>query len=333
MLRQSPRVLIFTHMKPDGDAAGSSMGLANAINLLQGHRAEVVFGGPRAPWISWLAQKAGGVAVRLWEKDGPPDWEPDAIVVIDTGSWSQLELFQKYLAPRAAKTIVIDHHRRGDADVGERRWIDAGAAAVCQLAAGLSCLLLRVTPEQLPGHVAVPLFLGLATDTGWFRHSNVDSGVLNLAADLVEAGVKPNELYQNVEQQDTPARLALMGRALSSLKLHDSPIGSASIGVMSLTRRDFAETGASASETGGLIDLPQTIASVKVAALLNEADGADFGKPGQVVTKISLRSKTDAVDVDKVCRTFGGGGHAKAAGAKVDMPIQQAVEAVIRALQ
>lgn len=336
VLRGSSRVLVFTHMKPDGDAAGSSIGLANALNGLAGHRAEVVFGGPRPGWVSWLAESNGGTPVRLWEKGGPgggvPEWEPDAIVVVDTGSWSQLELFEKYLRPRAERTIVIDHHRRGDAEVAARRWVDSGAAAACQLVAGLACLLLRVTPEALPLEVARPLYLGLATDTGWFRHTNVDAGVLRLASELVETGVVPNELFQRVEQQDTVGRMRLMSRALGSLRLHDTGLGRESVAVMQLTRRDFAETGATASDTGGLIDVAQMIGSVRVSALLNEADGADFGKPGSVMTKISLRSKTDDVDVDRVCRGFGGGGHVRAAGAKVEMGLEAATAAVVRAL-
>ena len=336
VLRGSPRVLVFTHMKPDGDAAGSAIGLVNALNGLPGHRAEAVFGGPRPAWLAWVAESNGGTPVRLWEKGGPgggaPEWEPDAIVVVDTGSWSQLGLFEAYLRPRAERTMVIDHHRRGDTDVGARRWVDSGAAAACQLVAGLACLLLRVTPEGLPVEVARPLYLGLATDTGWFRHTNVDAGLLRLASELVEAGANPNALYQRVEQQDTVGRIKLMARALESLRLYDTVLGSESIAVMQLTRRDFDETGAKASDTGGLIDVAQMIGSVRVSALLNEADGADFGKPGKVMTKISLRSKTDEVDVDRVCRGFGGGGHTRAAGAKLEAEIGEAVRAVVSAL-
>ena len=123
-----------------------------------------------------------------------------------------------------------------------------------------------------------------------------------------------------------------MSRALGSLRLHDTGLGRESVAVMQLTRRDFAETGATASDTGGLIDVAQMIGSVRVSALLNEADGADFGKPGSVMTKISLRSKTDDVDVDRVCRGFGGGGHVRAAGAKVEMGLEAATAAVVRAL-
>lgn len=325
-LRKAPRTLVFTHMKPDGDAAGSSLALIRALNLMPGHRAEAVFGGPAPAWLPIIA---GDSPVRTWEKDGPPDYEPDALVVIDTGSWSQLDLFKSYLAPRAAKTIVIDHHRRGDPDVGAMRWIDPAAAAVCQLAAGLCCLLLNAMPDGLPREVASAAYLGLATDTGWFRHSNVSSDVMNLAADLLDAGVDANALYQTIEQQESLSRLHLMARALASLELH----GAGRVGMMALTRADFAATGASSSETGGMIDLPQTIASVKVAALLTETDPAEYGLPaGTPVTKISLRSKTDEIDVDLVCRALGGGGHKRAAGAKVNATLAETRAKLLAAL-
>lgn len=325
-LRKAPRILVFTHMKPDGDAAGSSLALVRALNLMPGHRAEAVFGGPTPAWLPIIA---GATPVRSWEKDGPPDYEPDALVVIDTGSWSQLDLFKTYLAPRAAKAIVIDHHRRGDPDVGALRWIDPGAAAVCQLAAGLCCLLLSVMPDGLPRDVASAAYLGLATDTGWFRHSNVSSDVMNLAADLLDAGVDANSLYQTIEQQESLSRLHLMSRALASLELH----AAGRVGMMSLTRADFAATGASSSETGGMIDLPQTIASVKVAALLTETDPAEYGLPaGTPVTKVSLRSKTDEIDVDLICRSLGGGGHKRAAGAKVNATLAETRARLLAAL-
>lgn len=332
-LRAATTVAIFTHMKPDGDAAGSALALTRAINLMPGHRAEAVFGGPMPPWISLIARPT---PFRIWEKKegrenaGPPPFEPDAIIVIDTGSWTQLEAFKEYLAPRAAKTIVIDHHRRGDADVGDKRWIDVGAAAVCQQAAGLCCLLLGTMPENLPPEVAAACYLGLATDTGWFRHSNVSADVMRLAGDLLEAGVDASAMYQTIEQQDTIGRLKLMSKALGSLEILGEQ---GQIGLMTLTKDDFAAAGAKSTDAGGIIDLPQTIAAVQVAVLMTEGDPAEYGLPaGSPMTKISMRSKTDAIDVDQACRTMGGGGHKRAAGAKVAATIAETKARILHAL-
>jgi phosphoesterase RecJ-like protein len=325
-LRGASNILIFTHMKPDGDAAGSTLALVRTLNLMPGKRAQACYAGPLAAWMPLVC---GRTPVRTWEKDGPPSDEPDAIIVIDTGSWSQLEAFRSYLEPRAARTIVIDHHRRGDAAVGAKRWIDVGAAAVCQQAAGLCCMLLSVLPDQLPQDIAAACYLGLATDTGWFKHSNVTPDVMRLAADLLESGVDANAMYQMIDQQDTLGRLRLMSRALASLELHEE----GRVAVMALAGSDFQAAGAHSTDSGGLIDLPLTIATVKVAAIVTEADPSEYGKgSGVKLTKVSMRSKTDAIDVDQVCRTLGGGGHKRAAGAKISIDLASAKAQVIQAL-
>lgn len=325
-LLAAPRVLVFTHMKPDGDAAGSSLALVRALNHTPGHSAQACFSGPLPPWLPAIA---GDTPVRQWERDGPPAEQPDACVIVDTGAWSQLEAFKSFLAPRAAANIIIDHHRRGDADAAALRWIDSDAAAVCQPVSELCTLLLRTTADRLPSPVATALYLGLATDTGWFRHSNVTPKVFRLAADLVAAGANPAWLFQTIEQQDTLSRLHLMSRALASLELIDG----GRVGVITLTRRDYQETGCPTSESGGFIDLPQTIASVKVAAVITEGDPVEFAlPPGTPLTKISLRSKTDDIDVDLICRTLGGGGHKRAAGAKVQLSLQETKAKVLAAI-
>jgi phosphoesterase RecJ-like protein len=325
-LREAGRILVVTHMKPDGDAAGSSLGLVRALNLMPGKRAEAAYAGPMPAWLHPLR---AGTPTRIWERDGGPSEEPDAIVVIDTGSWSQLEAFRSYLEPRASRAIIVDHHRRGDTGVAAGRWIDVESAAACQMAAGLCCLLLGCMPEHLPHEVAVPLYLGLATDTGWFKHSNVTSGVMRLAGDLLDTGVDANALYQAVEQQDTPARLRLLSRALSSLVIEED----GRIGLVRVTRRDLAETGASTSDTGGFVDLPQTIASVKASVFLIEADPEEFAMPaGTPLTKVSVRTKTDLIDADLACRALGGGGHRRAAGARVQATLDEAARLILAEL-
>ncbi|QOJ01536.1 MAG: bifunctional oligoribonuclease/PAP phosphatase NrnA [Phycisphaeraceae bacterium] len=333
-LSRCRRVVVTTHMKPDGDAAGSAVGLVRAL-AAKGIAARAWFAGPLPGWLAWFAGETGFGA---WERDGAPADEPDGVVVVDTGSWTQLEAQAPWLRGRGGKTLVIDHHRRGDADVGERRVIETAKAAACQPVAALCAALLGVEASRLPVGVAQALYLGLATDTGWFRHSNVSPEVMRLAASLLEAGADAEALYRNIEQQNTAARFRLMARALASLEL----AGGGRVGVISLTAKDFKEAGASADESGGFIDLPQTIGSVEVSVLLTEgepeagaAGGGGIeggGVGGGVVTKVSLRSKTDAVDVDLVARTMGGGGHKRAAGAKVRAGLAEARTRVLAAL-
>lgn len=319
------RVIITTHFKADGDAVGAGLGLARALR----HRdpgVEVEF------WLSgvlpdFLPEVVGDTLWRHLDGKPPnPSDLPDAVVVVDTGAWSQLGAAEEFLRGRAADTLIIDHHLSGDAEMADRRIVDAGAASAAQLVAGVACELLGCQAAALPEPVATPLYLGTATDTGWFRHSNVTPAVFRLAADLVEAGVPHTELFRIVEQRDTPGRVRLYGRALASLELLDA----GRVALMTLTEADFKGAGAHPGDTGGFADRLLAIETVLVSVVLNESHDHD-GKP---VTKLSLRSKPgpSAIDVNVVASSLGGGGHARAAGARHQGTLPEARAALLGAL-
>jgi phosphoesterase RecJ-like protein len=241
-----------------------------------------------------------------------------AFAVVDTGSWSQLAEMRPVLQGHADRTVLIDHHLHGDADVAALRLIDPRCASATQALAPVCCLLAGVEApcsSRLPLPVARALYLGLATDTGWLRYSSVTPATLRLAADLLEAGVDHTALYRLIEQQDEPARWRLLGRALGTLELHGVR-APGDVAVMTLTAADFAATGASRNDTNGFADMVLTVASVEVSVVLTEQDPAPGEGP---VTKLSFRSKPgpNAVDVNALAQTLGGGGHARAAGGKV----------------
>lgn len=316
-LASSGTIAIMTHSKPDGDAAGSSLGVARAIALAGGN-VEVWHAGPIPAWVPGLFEST---PLRLIDKSGIPKADYALALVLDTGAWSQLEHTKPFLQGRASANIIIDHHRHGDADIADLRYVDTSAAAVCEIAVELCRLLTKLTKE-----VAHPLYLGMATDTGWFRHSNVTGRLLRAAADCVEAGAEPSMLYQLTEQQDRPQRLKLLSRALASMELHSNN----SFATMTLTAQDFAATGAEIAETGGFVDFPALIPTVRVIAILTETKDAK----NQPLTKISFRSKAgpNAVDVNAIAQKFGGGGHFAAAGGRTPLPLLEAKYAVIAAL-
>lgn len=329
---QRGRIVVVTHLKPDGDAAGSALGLARAITLLPGNKGVSVWhGGPLPAWLPELYADTPFELIdrNRWEPGGGVDPVGVAMtVIVDTGSWSQLEHVQKWIDERSSACLIIDHHRQGEARLALRRHVDVGAAAACQLVAHVAAAMLHVPAHKLPATVATPLYLGLATDTGWFRHSNVNGGVMRMAAELIDAGANPSSLYQLVEQQDKLPRLKLLARAMDSLEV----VHNGSIAVMTLNKRDFASTGATLNDSGGFVDFPALIASVRVVALLTETD--DFATK-QPLTKISMRSKSgkNAVDVNAVAGKFGGGGHFAAAGGRTSLDLMAAKHAVIEAIQ
>lgn len=326
--------VLLTHVKPDGDAMGSTLALARAINLSRRttgavSAAECWYASPMPEWSSHLT---GTTKCRVIEpgQPTPGSFDPEAVIICDTGSWSQLEPFRAFIEERLERTAIIDHHLQGDPEVADHRLVDTTAAAAAQPVAGVCCRLLGVgSPAELPVEVATPLYVGLATDTGWFRHSNVDARVMRLGADLLEAGADHVALMEMIEQRDRPSRLRLMHRALGSLEL----VPGKHLAVMSLTTADFRESGAAPGESGGFIDIPRTVPSIRVTALLTEQEDAKG-----VFTKVSMRSKPtgwdgkEPVDVNAVCQTFGGGGHARASGARIRAPLAEARTMLVEAV-
>ena len=328
-LMRGRRVVVMTHVRPDGDAIGSTLALTRALNIAKPGAAEAWYFGPQPLWFKDLAKDT---PCRLLEHTTvpPPDaiTEPDVIAILDTGSWTQLEPGATWLRPRRDRVVLVDHHVQGDAEVAGRRFIDTGAAAACQPVAELCRLILgKSRVGELPREVAETLYLGIGTDTGWFKHSNVTPRVLRDAAELLETGVDHSELFRVIEQQDRPARLALLGRALATLRFDAKD----SIASMVLTKKDFDECNAAPGDASGFADYAQTIASVRVVAMLTETERDAQGRP---VTKISLRSKNtpDSPDVNKVCKVFGGGGHVRASGARIQAEIGEARRRVVEEL-
>ena len=316
-LRAAKSVLLTTHAKPDADAYGSVTALARALELL-GKRTERWFMGPVPRVMSTLDGRCP--ACKVFDKVGDPlpQFEPDALVITDTGAWSQLAPLRAWIEPRLGKTIVIDHHLHGDVDPA-KRYVDPAAPSSASLAAGL----IDALGCKWDSTIRDAIYAGLATDTGWFRFSNTTPDSLHMAARLIEEGVDHAALFHAVEMSERPEKLGLMARALSSLEM----IAGGRAAVMTLRQKDFAETGTGREETERLVDLPQVVGSVNLVTLLTEENASRV--------RLSFRSKPGkgAVDTNALARRFGGGGHARAAGAKVDGTMEQVRPKVIEAVR
>ena len=304
----SERVLILTHTKPDGDAIGSCLSLHRGLRQL-GITSRVLFAGPYGSNLASMITPED--TVECVEKVGLPDVAFDRIVILDTGATTQLEPFLNWLAPRYSKVIGIDHHARGD-NVASMRLVDTSCAAAVET---LVPVLEAMGVDLARDGIATSLFMGLATDTGWFKFSSAGPRVYRLAARLMELGANKDELYATIEQQSSLARVAIQGRALSSLRLVNS------FAIMELNKRDFEETGAKLEDLAGIVNSPMEVGAVRASILLVEFD---LG-----TTKLSFRSKPavgalQAIDVNELAATFGGGGHVHAAGARIKEPLAQA---------
>jgi len=315
--RQAMRVLLLTHQKPDGDAIGSCLALAR---WFEGRDvpATILLSGAVPEFVRAIANPT---TLHHCE-DESPDEDADLVIVLDTGAWSQVRPLDDWLRGRRDRIIGIDHHAHGDG-IAAVRYIDPGAASTTQLLVELFDVLgAPLTPGR--EGLAEPLFVGLATDTGWFRHPNADARAFAVASRLLAAGVDKSRLYQVIEECAALTRLHLMGRALGSMDV----VADGVVSIMTLGPDDFTETGGSPEDLTGVVNEPLCVGALRASILITRIDGE---------TKISLRSKPSTngerfIDVNVVARQLGGGGHVHAAGARLSDDIPVVRERILRAL-
>jgi len=297
------RLAVVSHRKPDGDAIGSSLAIARGL-ATKGKQVDVYFMGPIEPVLAGLLD-----GTPVCDADAtPPGDDYDAILVVDTGAWSQLEPLEAWLRRHHDRVLGIDHHANGD-NVAARRIVEPAAASAASLVVDLLDVLgVPLTPGR--DGTAEPIFVGLATDTGWFRYQNADAAAFELAARLLAVGVDKSSLFQEIEASHRPERLALAARALASLEY----AAGGAVAMQSLRPADFAETGGGPEDLTGVVNEPMVVGAVRVSVLLTQAEAGE--------TKLSFRSKPGPGgrvdhDVNALARRFGGGGHVFAAGARL----------------
>jgi len=323
-LQSAKRVVLTTHMKPDGDAIGSTVAMAHALQHL-GVETQIWYIPPLPDTFASLLQ---GIPVHLIQKNKTPcftdengtEAEADTIIVTDTGATPQLVGLRKWLAERNDRIIVLDHHIQGNPDFGTYRYVDTTVSAASQIAANLIDILGCKYNKQ----IADALYIGIATDTGWFRFSNVHAETFQLAARLLKTGADHVELHRLCEQTDKPSRMRLLARALESMQL----VGNERFAILTLHPQDFTDAGALQIETHGISDIPNSIGSVLMTCLVSQFS------PDHTV-KLSFRSKPGphAVDVNALAAHFNGGGHARAAGAKVPGQLEEVRDQLITILE
>lgn len=325
------RIALVTHAKPDGDALGSTSALVRTLRT-RGVDATAYYCGPMPTWAGEVLE---GVPSEHLAGGSLPTGEFDGVVVCDTGSWGQIDPLHDWVRERHDRCLVVDHHLRGDGEMSPLRLIDTKAAAVCEPVAHICAGLLGVGPASLDRATAGALYTGLATDTGWFRFSNVTPETLRLVASLLEAGADAAKIYAMVMQQDRPARLRLMAKAFSSATFE---FGGEFV-VMRLTAADIHEAKGGPEDTGGFADPALAIASVRAVCVLTEVEGSGGGSGGAngggALVKASLRSKPGAgmINVSDLAASLGGGGHANAAGVKQRCGMDEAVANILAAYE
>jgi bifunctional oligoribonuclease and PAP phosphatase NrnA len=311
VLRSHQRFLLTTHVRPDGDGLGSMGALATVLRQ-QGKEARCVIPTTLPPRYAFLDPEE-----RFFERFAPPGdaWRGAQVaIVLDTGTWNQLGSFGPFLRELQAVKVVIDHHQTQD-DLGAIRLVDATAEATGRLVH--EAILALGVP--IPRSAADMLFVALAMDTGWFRHSNATAATFGLAEKLVAAGARPDLLYDQLFEQSTLPRLKLTGLVLERLRV----VHGGRVAYTEVHRSDYQTTGALPQDSEDLINYTRSVTGVEVGLLFMEQP------PGGV--KVSFRSRS-RVDVARLAEQFGGGGHRLASGAVVEAPLEEARARVLAAV-
>lgn len=307
-LARAERIALACHVGPDGDALGSMLGLARAA-ADAGKDVVASFGSPYLlpPSLSFLPT---GFLVP------PAEFPkmPELMVVLDAGSAERLgELGSN--ASDAETLLVIDHHVTNEG-FGDIAVIDPTAGATGELVYQiLETLEWKVTPE-----IAQCLHTALITDTGRFTYANTTPRTLRIAADLVEAGAKPNIIGRHVYEEEPFGYLKAVAIAMERALLDvDRRVVHTYI-----TEQDLEAAGIDWGDTENLIDLLRLAVESDTAVL------AKGHKDGRV--KVSLRSRGDT-DVGGLAMTMGGGGHRLAAGFTVEGEIEAVLARVLEAVE
>lgn len=308
-LLQARRVMTVCHENPDADALGSAIGIALALEA-RGARTTVVCADPVPAMYDFLPEVA---RVRTAPEAG---FDPDLLVVCDCGDLERTgavlqenaELFER------VPVVNIDHHV-SNPEFGTIDWVDAEAAATCELAT-LLLPHLGLRLDAANGDIAQLLTAGLVFDTATFAHSNTTPRTLRVASELVAAGAELPMIARRIYRTKPNAQLKLFGRVLSRLRTSDDGLMTWSL----VDEADYVATGASAQMSEGLIDLLAQSDTAEVAILFK-----DMGDH----VRLSVRTRDGGVDATELTGAFGGGGHARAAGATVERPYAQAEPLVL----
>ena len=313
-LTRAHHVLAVCHENPDADTIGAVLGIAYLVEELGGRVTTVSTDVP-PPLYDFLP----GIGRFRTDPEPSPEVPYDLLLLADCATSERVgavaerhpDLFRDL--PR----VIVDHHA-SNAEGGPADWIDPGAAATCEMVTLLAARL-GVPLDTADGELAAALIAGIVMDTATFAHPNATPRTLATAAALVEAGAPLSDISRRIYRSKPDAQLRLFGRVLD--RLQGTADGRVTWSV--LRAADFGATGAIQAHSEGIIDLLAQSETAEVAMLLKEHDAA--------TTRLSVRTKPGGVDATVLTGTWGGGGHARAAGATIPLPLDEAVP-VVRAV-
>ncbi|WP_281887561.1 bifunctional oligoribonuclease/PAP phosphatase NrnA [Paenibacillus sp. YYML68] len=305
-IRTNDDFLVVSHIQPDGDAAGSTFGVAWMLTALR-KRFTLINEGRMPDKFLYMA---GGLPIVNQEQD-VLDRSFNRVICVDCADYERFGRVHTCFS-EDVQLLNIDHHATNDL-YGHVNLVRSDAAATVEVLYDLAKELGLVFSDELN----VCIYSGLLTDTGGFRYPNTSPKVLQIAADMLARGVRGHELAEKLLETLTYPQVSLLKSSLNTLSFSPDK----RIAWLSISTHDMAASNASSEDTDGLVNYARNVEGVEVGLLFKEK------KPG--VVKVSFRSGGRA-NVAEIAQRFGGGGHVLASGCTIEGTLAEAIEQVVK---
>jgi len=289
------KFILCGHESPDGDAIGSEYAMFLALKQLK--KTVFIFNSDSAPITFTFIDETNDINVLSNIKQLPPDIANYALIILDTNDIHNIGNIEKLVLSNVKDYFIIDHHEYDEKK--ETHLIIKEASSTAEILYQLfKDLKLEITLSM-----AKALYMAILYDTGSFIYPKTTAITFHIAYELVSIGVNPNEIYTKLYEMNSIPSILLQSKVLGTLELYmDNHIA-----IQTMLKNTIIETGAEYEEGRSIINIPLTANNVKVSIFFKENT--------EGVLRCSLRSKEE-IDVGKLARFFGGGGHRTAAGFK-----------------
>lgn len=312
-LSRPQKIVVTTHHKPDADALGSSLGMANYL-MKKNHEVTVITPSDYPSFLHWM--KGNDKVLNYeeeWQREEISDKisEADMIICLDFSCLSRIHEIGEMVRASKAFKVNIDHHQDPE-DFADFRYWSTSAAATCEL---VYELIIKMDDKNLiDKDIADCLYAGIMTDTGGFRHPNTTKNVHLVTAELIGLGADNSKISRLIYDTNSINRLKFIGFALTRRLVILPGLQTA---YFAISKKDLKKYDSQTGDTEGLVNYALSLDGIKLAALFTERKDN---------IKISFRSSEDVAINKFAAKYFDGGGHKNASGGKSDLTLQETTE-------
>ena len=310
-IKKSQHILLVSHSEPDGDAISSLLALGLALGKL--NKKTTIYNASPIPAVYRFLPAVERIVRHIKKAT-----TYDMAIILDCGDLPRVGEASAIIG-RIPFIINVDHHIT-NTRFGNIQLVDPSACSTAEIVYRL-IKALNVTIDKA---IATSIYTGILADTGSFRFSNTNQAAFAISREMTELGVEPYNVSQHVFGTYSLGRIKLLNLALDSIEISDN----GKLSIMTVTRSMFAETGTQPEDVDGMINYARRIEDVKVAALIQEQKNGNSESENQGRFHVSLRSD-GTVDVAAIADSFGGGGHASAAGFQMETTLAQLKSEII----